>query len=51
MSETSKKITTGGPQRDNHMPAPGEGGSTTPEPTGTETTASPETQVTEDSAQ
>ncbi|MFP8960696.1 hypothetical protein ACLIYP_09040 [Streptomyces nanhaiensis] len=51
MSETTKKITTGGPQRDNHAPAPGEGGSTASEPTGTETTATPETQVTEESGQ
>lgn len=46
-----KKITTGGPQRDNHVPSPGSGAPTTPEPTGTETTATLETQVTEDGAQ
>ncbi|MFH0243904.1 hypothetical protein ACGRHY_16090 [Streptomyces sp. HK10] len=51
MSETTKKITTGGPQLDNHAPAPGEGGSTTSESTGTETTAAPETQVNEENGQ
>ncbi|CAL9443432.1 hypothetical protein SUDANB106_02323 [Streptomyces sp. enrichment culture] len=51
MSETTKKIVNGGPQRDNHMPSPGEGGSTSQEPTTTETTASPETQVAEENSQ
>ncbi|SFJ77193.1 hypothetical protein [Streptomyces pini] len=51
MSETTKKIVTGGPQRDNHMPSPGEGGSTPQEPTTTETAPSSETQVTEENSQ